>query len=104
MTMCTIEGQWRHWVDESKNPIKELNSLGVQVLYRKSLSIRRYDHISLAKVLNKINEKNDRMTYKKNRVIMLQVAHNKAITNVEELSVEDKNEILSLSQCKSDFE
>ena len=35
---------------------------------------------------------------------MLQVAHNKAITNVEELSVEDKNEILSLSQCKSDFE
>ena len=68
------------------------------------MSIRRYDHISLAKVLNKINEKNDRMTYKKNRVIMLQVAHNKAITNVEELSVEDKNEILSLSQCKSDFE
>ena len=44
------------------------------------------------------------MAIKKNRVIMLEKAWNKTLENGKELNEEEQEEILSLPQCKSDFE
>ena len=71
---------------------------------QKSLFVSRYNHISLSEALNKIKEENNMMAIKKNRVIMLEKAWNKTLENGKELNEEEQEEILSLPQCKLDFE
>ena len=44
------------------------------------------------------------MTIQKNRVIMLEEARNKTLANGQELNEVEQAEILSLPQCKFDFE
>ena len=70
--------------------------MSVWVRCRKSLSIRKYDHIGLGKKINKIREENNKMNIQKNRVLMLQETCNEGVANGHELSVEDEEEILSL--------
>ena len=85
-----------HLVEESTILVQQLNVLSVHVPRRKSLSAHQYDQISLSEALNKIREENNKMAIRKNRVIMLEEARNKALANGKELDDEEEAEILSL--------
>ena len=61
VTMCTMESEWTNQVEESTNLVQQLTVLGICVPRRKSLSIRRYNHINLSEALNKIKEENNMM-------------------------------------------
>ena len=93
-----------HLGEESTILVQQLTILSVHVPRRNSLSVRQYNQISLSEALNKIREENNMMAIKKNRVIMLEEAWNKALANGKELNEGKQTEILSLAQCKSDFE
>ena len=90
VTMCTMDGDWMHRVEESTNLVQQLTVLGVCVACRKSLFVHRYNHINLSEALNKIREENNRWQLKK-KVIMSEEAQNKALANGKELNEEKKN-------------
>ena len=56
-----MESEWTHQLEESMNLVQQLTILGVCVPRRKSLFVRRCNHISLSEALNKIKEENNWM-------------------------------------------